>query len=113
MNEEVQKHPELMAQIDAADDPGEHIYKVGKVRKELAAVNGDLTKYRESVTADLQTKLNAANERIKAFEAAEKLREASEEKRAQIPQSTNAEPSGTPKDAVFAGPRPLKAVFGN
>jgi hypothetical protein len=113
MNAECEKHPELVSQIVGSRNPGEEIYRLGKVRKELAEVDGDLTKYRQHAVASVQKELDAAKERIKALEAAEKLREESQEKRAQIPQSTNAEPSGTPKTDVFAGPRPLKSVFGS
>jgi len=112
MNAEVQAHPELFQQIDQ-DDPGESIYKLGKIRKELSEVGGDLTKYREHITAKTATELSQAREEIKALKAQIAADQASKEKKAQIPQSLNAEPSGSPKDETFAGPKPLKAVFAN
>jgi BMFP domain-containing protein YqiC len=112
MNAEVQAHPELFQQIDQ-DDPGESIYKLGKIRKELSEVGGDLTKYREHITAKTATELNEAKARIKALEAELAAGKASQEKKAAIPQSLNAEASGAPKDDTFAGPRPLKSVFSN
>jgi len=113
MNEEVQKHPELMRDIDAAEDPGEFIYSLGKTRKELAAVGGDITKLREQATASVQKELTAAKERIRALEAEVAAKKESEEKRSKIPSSTNTEQSGSPKDEVFAGPRSLKSVLNN
>ncbi len=111
MNEEVQKHPEIMRDIDAAEDPGEYIYSLGKTRKELAAVGGDITKLREQATASVTKELNEAKARIKALEAEVAAKKESEEKRSKIPSSLNTEQSGSPKDEVFAGPRPLKSVF--
>jgi len=113
MNEEVQTHPELMADIDRAEDPGEFIYQLGKTRKELAAVGGDITKLREQATAELRTEMAAKDERIKALEAELARTKASEEKRSKIPSSLNTEQSGSPKDDTWTGPRPLKAVFNN
>jgi hypothetical protein len=111
MNEEVQRHPELMRDIDAAEDPGEYIYSLGKTRKELSEVGGDLTKYREHAVASVSKELKAARARIQALEAEAEARKATDEKRSKIPSSTNTEQSGSPKDEVFAGPRPLKSVF--
>lgn len=113
VSDETGNDPGLMARIQSADDPGEFIYTEGRKRKLLAETEGDVDKIQEKAAAPLRAELAKAHERIKALEAAEKLREASTEKRAQIPQSTNAEPSGTPKDDVFAGPRSLKSVFGS
>lgn len=111
MNEEVQAHPEIMRDIDAAEDAGEYIYALGKTRRELAEVGGDITKLREHATAKVASELKAAKERIKALEAEAEARKATEEKRSKIPSSLNTEQSGSPKDEVFAGPRPLKSVF--
>jgi hypothetical protein len=113
MNEEVREHPELMQVIDQADDPGEFIYQLGKTRKELAAVGGDITKLREQATAEMREQLTAKDERIKALEAELARAKASEEKRSKIPSSLNTEQSGSPKDDTWSGPRPLKAVFNN
>jgi len=113
MNEEIDKDPSLMQQIITSKRPGEAIYTIGKTRKELAEVGGDLTKYREHVTAKEREELAKANERIKALEAEIARGKATEEKRSKIPSSLNTEQSGTPKDEVFTGPRPLKSVFNN
>lgn len=111
MNEEVQKHPELMRDIDASEDPGEYIYQLGKTRKELSEVGGDITKLAEHATAKVKAELSTSKERIRALEAEVKALKASQEKREKIPQSLNAEPSGAVKDDVYAGPTPLKTVF--
>lgn len=111
MNEEVQKHPELMRDIDASEDPGEYLYQLGKTRKELSEVGGDITKLAEHATAKVKAELSATKERIKALEAENAALKASQEKREKIPRSTNADPSGAVKDEVFSGPTPLKTVF--
>ncbi len=112
MNAEVQANPELFQQIDQ-DDPGESIYKLGKIRKELSEVGGDLTKYREHITAKTQSEMSQIRAENKALKAELDAIKASAAKKAQIPSSLNAEPSGSPKEEVFAGPKPLKAVFSN
>jgi hypothetical protein len=112
MNEEVQKHPELMRDIDASDDPGEYIYQLGKTRRELSEVGGDITKLAEHATAKVKAELVSSKERIKTLEQEVAALKSSQEKREKIPLSTNAEPSGAVKDDVFAGPTPLKSIFG-
>lgn len=113
MNEEVQKHPELMRDIDAADDPGEYLYQLGKTRKELAEVGGDITKLREAATAKVAKELNESKATIKQLQAEVAALKASQEKRERIPQSTNSEASAATKDDAFAGPTPLKKLFTN
>lgn len=113
MNSEVREHPELMRDIDASEDPGEYIYQLGKTRKELHEVGGDITKLREHVTAKSREELKQSKERIKALEAEVAAMKASQDKRARVPQSLNAEPSGAVKDDVFAGPTPLKKILSN
>lgn len=113
MEQEVQKQPSLMQDIDAADDPGEFIYQLGKTRKELAEVGGDITKLRESVTAKSQKALAEKDSQIKALQAEVAALKASQEKRERIPQSTNSEASAATKDDAFAGPTPLKKLFNN
>ena len=113
MNEECAKHPEIVSQIVNARNPGEEIYRLGKTRKELAEVGGDITKFRDHITAKSREELKQSKERIKALEAEVAAMKASQEKRAKLPQSLNAEPSGAVKDDVFAGPTPLKKIFSN
>lgn len=113
MNSEVQQYPELMRDIDAADDPGEYLYQLGKTRKELAEVGGDITKLREAVTAKVTKELESSKATIKALQAEVAALKASQEKRERIPQSTNSEPSAATKDDAFAGPTPLKTLFKN
>jgi len=112
MNSEVQAHPELMRDIDASEDPGEYIYQLGKTRKELSEVGGDITKLRDHITTKARAELKLSKDRIKALEAELAAMKASQEKRAKIPQSLNAEASGAVKDDVFAGPTPLKTILG-
>ncbi len=112
MNAEIQANPDLFNQLDQ-DDPGESIYKVGKLRKELAEVGGDFSKYREHITAKTQAELNQQKQEIATLKAELAALKASAEKKAKLPSSLNAEPSGSPKEEVFAGPKPLKSVFAN
>lgn len=111
MNEEVQKHPELMQAINEAEDPGEYIYQLGKTRKELAEVGGDFARYREKIAAEKDAKLSEAQKRIAALEAENAALKASKEKREVIPKSLNAEQSAAAKDEGFSGPTPLRSVF--
>lgn len=112
MNAEIQANPDLFQQLDQ-DDPGESIYKLGKIRKELAEVGGDFTKYREHVTAKTNAEMKQIRDENKALKDQLAALQASAEKKAKLPQSLNAEPSGSPKDDVFSGPKPLKSVFSN
>jgi hypothetical protein len=110
MAAEVEKNPALFSEIDA-DDPGESIYQLGKVRKELADVGGDITKLREHAVKQVSEKLTAAEQRIKALEAELAGKKQSEVRKALIPQSLNAENSASQNDEVFKGPTPLKDIF--
>lgn len=110
MNAEIQTNPQLYDQLDQ-DDPGESIYRIGKLRKELAEVGGDFSKYREHITAKTQAEMSKLSDENKSLKAELAALKASAEKKARIPSSLNAEPSGPTKDEVFAGPKPLKAVF--
>lgn len=111
LNGEVKKDPSLMRQIDEAEDPGEFIYQLGKTRKELAEVGGDLTKYRDKATAQVRSELEQTKAALKATKAELDAVKKSQEKRSQIPQSLNSEPSAAVKDEHFAGPTPLKAIL--
>ncbi len=107
---EIQNNPDLMEQIRRDPRPGEAIYRLGKVRKELAEVNGDLSKYREHAVSKEREKLTAAEVRIKDLERQLAERDQSEQKRKAIPQSLNEEPSASQKDDAFRGPTPLKDI---
>lgn len=111
MNAECEKHPELMPQIINAKNPGETIYQLGKSRMELAAVGGDLTKYRDHATAGLRTELDQTKQALKAALAEIEASKKSQEKRSQIPQSLNSEASAVVKGEQFAGPTPLKSIL--
>lgn len=111
LNDEVKRDPSLMKQIDDAEDPGEFIYQLGKIRKELSEVGGDLTKYREHATAKVRTELEQTKAALKAAQAELDAVKKSQEKRSQIPQSLNSEASAVPKGEQFAGPTPLKSIL--
>jgi hypothetical protein len=111
MNEECEKHPELVPQIVGATRPGEMIYQLGKTRKELAEVGGDITKLREHVTAKANQEITKRDGEIKALKAEISALKASQEKREKVPQSLNSESSAAVKDEAFKGPTPLKTVF--
>lgn len=115
LNEESKKDPSIIQQLDAAEDPGEFIYQLGKTRKELAAVGNDLTKYREHAVASERAKyeqsLQQLQQQYKAAQAELEALKKSKEKREAIPQSLNSEPSAPMKGEQFAGPTPMKNIL--
>lgn len=112
MNQEVAAHPELMSQINEADDPGEFLYQLGKSRKELAAVGGDVTKLRDHIRSEMTAQLSQKDQRIKALETELAALKTKKEKHEKVPASTNGEQSASNKEDGYSGPPPLKSVFG-
>lgn len=109
--EKAQTDALLRHQIDSAPDPLAFIYREGKRLKELADVDGDITKYREKVLAEQGAKVAELETRFKALESENQALKASLTKREQIPQSLNSEQSAANKDVAFAGPTPLSNLF--
>lgn len=112
MSEEIQKDPQLAQGLRAAEDPGEWIYTMGKTRKELAEVGGDITKLRDHATSAVRAELDQTKQALKAMQAELAALKASQEKRSNIPQSLNSEPSAAVRGGEsFAGPTPLKSIL--
>lgn len=109
--EKVQTDPLLKHQVDSAPDPLEFIYREGKRMKELADVDGDISKYREKVTAAERARISELETRLQAIEAENKALKESITKRSQVPQSLNSEPSAATTSGQFAGPTPLKSIL--
>ncbi len=111
MEAECKAHPELVTQIVSSKNPGETVYRLGKSRKELAAVGGDVSKLREHIEGEVLEKLTTAQARIKALETELEQARNSKKQREAIPQSLNSEQSASQKDEVFKGPTPLRDVL--
>lgn len=61
--------PDLVKQMRAHDDPGEFVYQFGKHHMELSDVGGDLTKYRQKLTAEMDAKLTERDKTISVMKA--------------------------------------------
>lgn len=101
----------LRHQIDSSPDPLSFIYREGKRLKELADVDGDITKYRDKVTAEERQKYADLETRYKALEAKVASLESAHDKRARVPQSLNSENSAPAASVTFTGPRPLGSII--
>jgi hypothetical protein len=99
---EAEKNPAVIGDLANAPDPGEYIYRQGKVINELQQVGGDLAAYRQRIEIEIRQKVEK--------ELAER-----DAKLARIPQSLNTEPSkgAGVVGATWAGPTPLEDILPN
>lgn len=103
-NDEVLKH-----QADTAPDPFAFIYREGKRLKELGDVGGDISKYREKVTAEARAENAKLQEQLKAaMTELESVKKAQAELAA-VPRSLNQVSTATPK-ATDADPDDINQI---
>lgn len=87
--------PSLVAQMRAHDDPGEFVYQFGKHHMELSEVGGDLTKYRQKLTAESDAKIADRDKTISGLQAELDLLKKSQTDLASVPRSLNSTSSAS------------------
>jgi hypothetical protein len=109
-----QSDPILRHQADTAPDMYAFIYREGKRIKELGDVDGDITKYREKVTAESRIEIAKRDEQIATLTAQMAALQKAQDELAAVPRSLNTEPS-TPAKAADEDPDDIKSIarFGN
>jgi hypothetical protein len=98
-----QNDPILKHQADTAPDQLQFIYREGMRLKELGDVGGDITKYREKVTAESRAEIAKRDEQIATLSAQLAAIQKAQEELAAVPRSLNklqsgASPRGTDVD---------------
>lgn len=96
----------IMAQLVSHRNKPEALYKLVVNRREMKAVGGDLSKYKDTVTAEFKTKIGT-------LEAENKALKAQLDNLGKVPSSLNSEPSAT-RAAVekqAAEPKSLEDIF--
>ena len=107
---EAEADPSLGAQVFAqarnSRNPAEFLYQYAVNRREMKAVGGDLGKYKETLTAPLNTKIGALEAEIKALKT-------QLDNIGKVPSSLNAEPSATRAtvEAEAVEPESLGEIF--
>lgn len=81
--------PSLVAQMRAHDDPGEFVYQFGKHHMELSEVGGDLTKYRQKLTAESDAKIADRDKTISGLQAEVEALKKAQTNLASVPRTLN------------------------
>lgn len=82
-------NPNLIAEWQNADDPGEFLYRHGLFHKKLSAVGGDLTKFEEQVTATTRAELDALKLQYDALKAENETLKGTKSDLDNLPKSLN------------------------
>jgi len=108
-------NPALITEWQNSDDPGEFLFRHGMFHKKLAAVNGDLTKFEEQVTASSKAELDALKTQFDALKAENEQLKASQTDLANLPKSLNNRSSAAAATAQAGDDEDLKSIvrFGN
>lgn len=105
-----QNDPIMKHQADTAPDQLQYIYREGMRLKELGDVGGDITKYREKVTAESRLEVAKRDEQIAALTAKLEAIEKAQSELAAVPRSLNAMQSGASPKATDADPEDIRDI---